>query len=378
MEINEIRTQIDDVDQKMLELFLRRMELSELVAEYKQALGLPILNRQREREILSRVCERAGDKEEYAYYMFSRLFDLSKARQKELISAPTQVSGIIAAALANPAESFPKTGLVACQGTEGSNAQAACDKLLPRGQIIYVKNFRAVFDAVGSGLCKYGVVPLENSTNGSVRAVYELLREKKFAIVRSVNMNIRHELLAVPGAELKDVREIYSHQQAIGQCSRFLAALDGVRLIPCENTAVAAKMAAEANDKGIAAIASPQCEALYGLKPLADDIQDNDNNYTRFVCIEKEPVIYPGSNRISLMFSCDNKPGALGDILSKLAVHGVNMSKLESYPVSGRNFEYMFFMELDAGVQEPGIIPMLEDLERSCLSFDFLGSYSAV
>ena len=378
MEISEIRTKIDDIDDKMLDLFLQRMDLSEQVAEYKQAHGLPVLNREREREILAGVCNKAGDKEEYAYYMFSKLLDLSKARQNEMVSAPTQVGARIAAALANPADCFPKTGLVACQGTEGSNAQAACDKFLPRGQIIYVKNFRAVFDAVGSGLCKYGVVPLENSTNGSVRAVYELLREKKFAIVRSVNMNIRHELLANPGAELGDIREIYSHQQAIGQCSRFLASMENVKIIPCENTAVAAKMAAESHDKGVAAIAAPQCEVLYGLKPLATDIQDNDNNYTRFACIEKEPVIYPGSNRISLMFSCDNKPGALGDILAKLSVHGVNMSKLESYPVVGRNFEYMFFMELDAGVQEPGIIPMLEDLERSCLTFDFLGSYSAV
>ena len=268
---------------------------------------------------------------------------------------------------------------MACQGTEGSNSQAACEKFLPRGNIIYVKTFAAVFDAVESGLCQYGVLPIENSSNGSVRAVYELLQRKHFSIVRATNLYIHHELMAKPGVKLSEIKEIYSHEQAIGQCSKFLASLgSGVKVIPCGNTAMAAKMVSESENPAVAAISSHTCAALYGLEQVADDIQDSDNNYTRFICITKEPVIYTGANRISLIIACENKPGALNDILSKLAAHGINMSKLESCPVIGRYFEFMFFLELEASVEEPGVLPMLEELERSCANFIFLGNYMLV
>ena len=378
MELSEIREQINTVDEQLLSLFLQRMELSEAVAAYKNEHHLPILNKQREREILAKVTEQSGDKERYAYHLFSTLLELSRSRQAELISAPTRVAAQVKASLAADSEVFPQTGLVACQGVEGANSQVACDRLLPRGNIVYVKSFEAVFSAVESGLCRFGVVPIENSSNGSVRAIYDLIQRKKFSIVRSTRLCIRHELLTLPGVKMDDITEIYSHEQAIGQCSKFLGSLNGVRVIPCDNTAAAAKMVAESGDRHAAAISSHPCAALYGLEPLRDDIQDSDNNYTRFICITKDPVIYAGANRISLIIACDNKPGALYDILSKLAALGINMTKLESCPVTGRNFEFIFFLELEASVHEPGVLPMLEELERSCASFQFLGSYAEV
>ena len=362
MELSEIREQINTVDEQLLSLFLQRMELSEAVAAYKNEHHLPILNKQREREILAKVTEQSGDKERYAYHLFSTLLELSRSRQAELISAPTRVAAQVKASLAAGSEVFPQTGLVACQGVEGANSQVACDRLLPRGNIVYVKSFEAVFSAVESGLCRFGVVPIENSSNGSVRAIYDLIQRKKFSIVRSTRLCIRHELLTLPGVKMDDITEIYSHEQAIGQCSKFLGSLNGVRVIPCDNTAAAAKMVAESGSRHAAAISSHPCAALYGLEPLRDDIQDSDNNYTRFICITKDPVIYAGANRISLIIACDNKPGALYDILSKLAALGINMTKLESCPVTGRNFEFIFFLEL----------------ERSCASFQFLGSYAEV
>lgn len=379
MELNEIRNAIDSVDEQMLKLFLERMDLSEQVASYKQAHSLPLLNKTREREILARIAEQAGDREPYAYQLFTTLFELSKARQSELSAAPSKLRAQIEHALAAPEDVFPRAGIVACQGVEGSNSQAACDKLLPRGNIVYVKSFEAVFDAVESGLCRFGVLPIENSANGSVRIVYDLLQRKHFSIVRGTSLCIRHELMAKPGTKLSDITEIYSHEQAIGQCSRYLAKLNGkVKVTPCANTALAAKMVSESDKPGAAAICSHACSALYGLDVLSDDIQDSDNNYTRFICIAKDPAIYAGSNRISLILACQNKPGALNEILTKLAVHGVNMSKLESCPVTGRNFEFIFFFELDASVREPGILTMLEELERISESFTFLGNYSMV
>lgn len=378
MELSEIREKINAVDDQLLDLFLQRMDLSEEVAAYKNEHHQPILNKQREREILAKVAEKSGDRERFSYHLFSTIFELSRSRQAELITAPTKVEAQVKASLAAGGEVFPQTGLVACQGVEGANSQVACDRLLPRGNIVYVKSFEAVFSAVESGLCKFGVVPIENSSNGSVRAIYDLIQRKKFSIVRSTRLCIRHELLALPGVKMDDITEIYSHEQAIGQCSKFLNGLGGVRVIPCDNTAMAAKMVADSGSRHAAAISSHPCAALYGLQCVNDAIQDSDNNYTRFICITKDPVIYAGANRISLIIGCDNKPGALYEILSKLAALGINMTKLESCPVTGRNFEFIFFLELEASVHEPGVLPMLEELERSCANFQFLGSYAEV
>ena len=378
MELSEIREKINAVDDQLLDLFLQRMDLSEEVAAYKNEHHQPILNKQREREILAKVAEKSGDRERFSYHLFSTIFELSRSRQAELITAPTKVESLVKASLAAGSEVFPQTGLVACQGVEGANSQVACDRLLPRGNIVYVKSFEAVFSAVESGLCKFGVVPIENSSNGSVRAIYDLIQRKKFSIVRSTRLCIRHELLALPGVKMDDITEIYSHEQAIGQCSKFLGSLGGVRVIPCDNTAMAAKMVAESGSRHAAAISSHPCAALYGLQCVNDAIQDSDNNYTRFICITKDPIIYAGANRISLIIACDNKPGALYEILSKLAALGINMTKLESCPVTGRNFEFIFFLELEASVHEPGVLPMLEELERSCANFQFLGSYAEV
>lgn len=378
MELSEIRTKIDAVDDQLLQLFLERMALSEEVAAYKNEHHLPILNKERERAILAKVTEKSGDKERYAYHLFSTLFELARSRQAELIAAPTKVEAQVKASLAAGSEIFPQTGLVACQGVEGANSQVACDRLLPRGNIVYVKTFAAVAAAVESGLCKFGVLPIENSSNGSVRAVYDLLQDHNLSIVRSTRLCIRHELLALPGTKLGDITEIYSHEQAIGQCSKFLNSLNGVHVVPCANTAMAAQMVAESGDPHAAAISSHPCAALYGLECVSDSIQDSDNNYTRFICISKDPAIYAGANRISLIISADNKPGALYEILSKLAALGINMTKLESCPVTGRNFEFIFYLELEASVLEPSVLSMLEELERSCPGFRFLGSYSEV
>ena len=378
MELSEIREKINSVDDQLLDLFLQRMDLAEEVAAYKNEHNQPILNKTREREILAKVMEKAGDREQYAYHLFSTLMELSRSRQAELICAPTRVAAQVKTALANGGELFPQTGLIACQGVEGGNSQVACDRLFPRGNLVYVKTFQAVVSAVESGLCKFGVLPIENSSNGSVRAVYDLLQDHNLSVVRSTRLCIRHELLALPGVKQSDITEIYSHQQAIGQCSKFLNDLSGVRVIPCDNTAAAAKMVAESGNRHAAAISSHPCTALYGLECINDDIQDSDNNYTRFICITKEPVIYAGASRISLIVSTDNKPGALFDILSKLAALDINMTKLESCPVTGRNFEFIFFLEIEASVQDPKVLAMLQELERNCSGFRYLGSYAEV
>ena len=378
MELSEIRNKIDAVDDQLLKIFLERMELSEAVAAYKNEHKLPILNRAREREILAKVTQRAGDKERYAYHLYSTLFELARSRQAELISAPTKVAERVRVSLESNSEVFPQTGMVACQGVEGANSQVACDRLFPRGNIVYVKSFGAVVSAVESGLCKFGVLPIENSSNGSVRAVYQLLQEHDLSVVRSTRLCIRHELLALPGTRLEDITEIYSHEQAIGQCSKFLGSLKDVKVVPCGNTAAAAKLVAESGNPRAAAISSHPCAALYGLECVNGDIQDSDNNYTRFICVTKDPVIYAGANKISLIIALDNRPGALYEVLSKLAALDIDMTKLESCPVAGSDFEFIFFLELEASVKDPSVRACLEEMERSCAQFQFLGNYAEV
>ncbi|MBQ6342011.1 MAG: chorismate mutase [Anaerolineaceae bacterium] len=379
MELNEIRERINNLNDEMLALFMERMKLSEAVAAYKKEHKLPILDKTREREILAEMIQKGGaEYETYIYQFFNTLMNLSKARQSEILISDSKVGEVIRKMVENEEAIFPKSGMIACQGVEGANSQEACDRLFPHGSILYVNTFEAVFQAVQSGLCKFGVLPIENSANGSVRTVYELLQKYRFYVVRSTRQWIHHTLLVKPGTKLADVKTIYSHQQAIGQCSVWLEKMKGVNVVPAGNTAIAAKMVADAAGKDCAAIASPRCAELYGLEILEDKIQDSDNNYTRFICISKEPVRYEGANHISLIVSCANTPGSLYEMLSKPASLGINMIKLESCPIPGRNFEFVFFVELEASVKEPAVLPMIEDLERSCPEIWFLGNYAEI
>ncbi|MBO5035996.1 MAG: chorismate mutase [Clostridia bacterium] len=377
MDLSEIRKKIDEIDSKLLPLFLERMNLSAEVAAYKKANNLPVLNKGREREILDRVMKESGEMDQFSHRLYTTIFELSRAYQDSLNTSNTELRKNIETALENSPEIFPKSATVACQGVEGAYSQMAADKIFPRGNLMFFKTFESVFDAVESGLCRFGVVPIENSSNGSVRATYDLLRTKNVKIVKSDRLCIRHELLAKPGAKLEDIKEIRSHEQALGQCSEFLKGLGpDVKIKPVANTAMAAKSVADSDDITVAAIASHSGCELYGLVPLKQNIQNSDNNYTRFICISKNTEIYPGANRISLVLECEHRPGTLYQILAKLAALEVDILKLESCPIVGHDFEFMFFFEISANVKDPNTIAMLESLERDCRKLIFLGNYS--
>ena len=241
---------------------------------------------------------------------------------------------------------------------------------------MYCRNFKSVFAAVRDGLCRYGVLPIENSTAGSVKEVADLVAESGLYIVRSLRLKVDHCLLAKKGAKLSNIREIYSHGQAIAQCDRFLHGLTGVKVIPCENTAVAAKIVAESGRDDIAALSSVNCADLYGLSVLKDDVQDRANNYTRFICVSRALEIYPGADRTSIMLALPNKPGALYRVLARFSALGVNMVKLESRPMPERDFEFVFYLDLDKPVAAPELAELLRELENSCREFRYLGSYS--
>ena len=243
---------------------------------------------------------------------------------------------------------------------------------------MYFKNFEGVFQAIDQGLCQYGILPIENSTAGSVKKVYDLMIHHNFSIVRTFRMKVDHNLIAKPGATLDGIKEIYSHEQAINQCGEFLGHLSGVKVIPVENTAVAAEMVSKADRLDVAAISSRTCEELYGLKSLADSVQDKGNNRTRFICISKNLEIYPGSDKTSIMMILPHKPGALYKVLARMYVLGINVIKLESRPIPDRDFEFMFYFDLETSIYSEEFVQLMCELDDLCEEFKYLGSYTEV
>ena len=312
----------------------------------------------------------------YKRQLFNTLFDLSRSYQNNYLSRVFDIGERIEKALEETPKLFPKKAVVACQGVEGSYSQAACEKLFEVPSTMYFNSFEGVFNAVEKGLCQYGILPIENSSYGSVGTVYDLMRNYNFHIVKSIRLRINHSLLAKPGTKLKDVKEIFSHEQAIGQCGEFLKTLKDVKITICENTARAAKMVAESERDDVAAICSRDCMELYGLESLNNNIQVSDNNYTRFICISKNLEIYPGANKISLMLTLPHRPSSLYHMIAKFAALGVNLTKLESRPVPGSDFEFMFYFDMEASVYSPELVNLLGQLENQPELFVFLGSYS--
>ena len=227
------------------------------------------------------------------------------------------------------------------------------------------------------GSSTYGVLPIENSTAGSVNAVYDLIAKYRFSIVRSIRLKIDHNLLAKPGVSKADISEVYSHEQAIAQCSEYLERL-GVTVHACENTAQAAAFVAESPRRDIAALSSRDCAALYGLTAIDEDVQDSDNNYTRFVVISAEPMIYPGATRTSLMLTLTHEPGALYRVLERFYALDINLVKLESRPIAGRDFEFMFYFDLDCPVGTQALATLLDALDDVCEHYTYFGSYTEV
>ena len=380
MDLTDIRKRIDEIDDGILQLFCERMDLAADVAASKRATGKAVFDPARERDKLFRLVEASPEalKPDVAS-LFSLLMSMNKAAQLKILHEgdPDSVSARARAALTPVDEPFPPTATIACQGVEGAYSQIAACRLFSVPRITFLSTFESVFRAVRDGLCRYGVVPIENSTAGSVNAVYDLLAEYRFSIVRSLRLKIDHQLLARPGVKLEDVREVYSHEQAIAQCSELLDRL-GVRVNVCENTARAAEFVAKSDRTDIAALSSRSCAELYGLDILADDVQDEGNNYTRFVVISATPEVYPGATRTSLMLTLPHAPGALYRVLERLYALDINLVKLESRPIGNRDFEFMFYFDLDCPVGSPALDTLLDALDDVCERFTYIGSYTEV
>ncbi len=378
LDLNKIRQEINSIDDEISALFEKRMLLAKDVAEYKRQNDMAVYDRRRERDIINRISSQVSDDlGSYAKILYSTLFQVSRSYQFKKLIPSSPVTDKMKKAVEETSQLFPRNAKVGCQGVEGAYAQSACDRIFDSPDISFYKTWEDVFKSVESGECKYGVVPLENSTAGTVNAVYDLVGKYKFYIVKSLKLKIYHSLLVRRGVRLEDIKEIVSHEQALQQCSKFISSLN-VKVTVFDNTAAAAEYVSKSGRDDIAAIGSPDCADLYNLVSIRDDIMNTDNNYTRFICVSKDLEIYPGAQKTSIVFKVPHRPGALFDVLSKFRALDINLIKLESRPIPGRDFEFKFYIDLDASIYRSELFELINELDNELDSFDYLGSYTEI
>ena len=380
MELQELRSKIDEIDAQLTKLFEARMDVAAEIGAWKRENHMPVLDAARERDKLNAIAaESREDMQTYTQMLYSMIFELSRSHQSDLTRTPSSLRHEVEQAIEGTQRLFPTSPIIACQGTEGAYSQIAGTRMFKSPKIMYFKSFDSVFSAIESGFCQYGILPIENSSAGSVKKVYDLMLRHKFYVVRSCRLKIDHNLLAAPGVKKEDIREIFSHQQALDQCAGYLEQFGpDVKITRCENTAMAAEAVAKSGRRDIAAIASYDCASLYGLKCLESDIQDRGNNYTRFICISKKLEIYPGANRTTVMMTLPHRPGSLCRALSRFYSLGINITKLESRPLPERDFQFMFYFDLETSVYSGEFGRMIDDLDSISEEFRYLGSYSEV
>lgn len=373
MDLLELRKQIDEVDKQLIPLLLKRMSISEKVAEYKVKNGLPVLNEKREKEILDDVHKRCGAQGNMIATVFSATMDASRALQHKIIGDGKELKEAINNAISSETLSDINSA-VACAGVDGGNTSAAAKTLFPKSEIKYYRQFEDVFEAVNRGDAPLGVIPIENSTAGSVHESYDLVMKYRFYVVGSYSLDIDHCLCINKDADYNDIKDVYSHPQALAQCSAFLKSF-GFTGVNYSNTAAAAKYIAESGRKDIAAICPKNAAEKYGLKVIKTEIQNNKNNKTRFIVISKQLFIDRNADKISLIFSLPHTTGSLYRVLGRFSMTGLSLTKIESCPMENGDFSYYFYTDLLGSVKDEETLELLSALYSELPSFKFLGNY---
>ncbi|MCR4644995.1 MAG: chorismate mutase [Oscillospiraceae bacterium] len=371
MDLDELRQGINACDQIIMEEFAKRMALCKQVAVFKQANGMQIFQTSREKEILDRVRSQAPEgMDGSAALLFETLMDISKYLQyrelhKEVRSYVFQPLHITAASS------------VACQGMAGANSETAALQIFGQDcKPTFLPTFADVFDAVQQGSVEFGIIPVQNSTAGSVVQAYDLMSEYNFYITRTTVVEITNCLAVRPGVKLADVKDVYSHPQALSQCSHFIVK-NGLKPHEYSNTATSAQLVMQ-SEEPIAAICSESCAALHGMEILADHISDYVPNYTRFFCISKELLLSDDADRISVVLKLPHEEGSLHRLLSKFVIAGLNLLKLESRPIRNGSFEVMFYLDFSGNIHDPAVSALLSDLAENLEYFKFLGNYGEI
>lgn len=367
MELHEIRAEIDQLDQQIQLLFEQRMSLCQEVARYKQEHHMPVFQASREKQVLDQVERRASAGLGFASRtFFANMMSISSQLQQKMLVAAKDAPEI-------PVPLMEYASSVGCQGTVGANSETAAQAFFPGREIQFYPTFEQVFAAVESDSLQYGVLPIYNSTSGTVTQTVDLMGKYSFFITAMNQVEVTHCLATLPGTKIENISAVYSHPQALSQCSNFLDARHLVRR-EYSNTATAAKMVAETNDQTIAAICSEDCARRNHLEILASHISNVVPNFTQFICITKDMQVAEDASVISVMLTLSNEPGSLSRILNKFFLYGLDMTKIESRPIRNGSFDVIFHIDFKGNLRDRGIAAFLNDLCKSCQEFKLLGN----
>lgn len=373
MDLKDLRNEIDEIDDQLIPLLIKRMNISKQVAEYKVERGLPVLNSEREQQILDDVEAKCGELGNTIKTVFSATMDASRAIQHKIIGGGKALREAVVTSMSD--KKITAGGMpVACQGVDGAYSGVTAKKLFPDSPVKYYTQFEDVFEAVNKGDTKFGVIPVENSTAGSVHESYDLIMKYRFYVVGAYDLKIEHCLCAKESTRYEDITDIYSHPQALSQCNNFLHNFDFTG-INFSNTAAAAKYVAESDKNNIAVICSELAAKKYGLKILKRNVQNNNNNRTRFIVISKELIIGKDADKISLIFSLPHKTGSLYRVLGRFSMAGLNLTKLESRPIENSDFSYHFYVDVMGTVREDSTLDLICALSDELPEFELLGNY---
>ena len=356
-ELEDSRLEINRIDKEMADLFVKRMHAVGGVAKYKKDHGMQIFDASREKDVIARnsaLIEEQDLKSLYVRFL-QDLMDVSKDYQHQLIS------GI----------------KIAYSGVEGAFANIAARRIFPDGDHIPYHDFKEAYNSVVSGECEFAVLPIENSNSGEVGQVMDLMFNGALYVTGVYSLRVSQNLLGVPGATLSDIKKVVSHPHALSQCEDYIERYNFEK-IEYNNTARAAREVARLKDKSVAAIASAETAALYGLEILDHDINESDVNFTRFAVFSRvanESIAEKDSNTFLLMFTVKNEAGALAEAIGAIGRHGVNMRVLRSRPLKGLAFKYYFYVEAEGQLSSKEVKDMTEDLEKYCGMLKVLGHY---
>lgn len=378
-ELEQYRARIDAIDRQIVPLFLERMSVTEKVGEYKKKNGLPVLDSSREKEVLSAKTALAADPSERADVasLYESILAISRRQQRRVVREGTEDPGYAQWLRAYERRRDPvQNPRVVYQGEPGAYSEEAAAGFF--GEDVRSRGlawFDDVFGALARGEADYAMLPIENSSTGSIRQVYDLLARYDFSLVGEWQVKVEHCLAALPGVEMEDIQTVYSHEQGLMQCDKFLDGHRSWARVPTLDTAGSAKQVSQTGDRTAAAICSRRAARLYGLNILACPINHNTANFTRFVAVSPALELRQGRDKIAAVFTLPHQTGSLHEILTVFAVHGLNLQKLESRPIPDRGWEYRFFVEFTGDLTAPGMEGVLHELSQLSADLRILGNF---
>lgn len=375
MDLQEIRGKLDIIDTKLVRLLEERLDLCENVAEYKLEVGKPIFDKAREEQKLASVHDLAEDEfaKNAAVEMFTQLMTVSRRLQYRVLQEHGQAKDMGFSMVEDIKKDHVR---VVYQGVEGAYSHGATLQYFGDDVDCYhVKTWEDAMTAAENGDADYAVIPIENSSAGAVTDNYDLLINHENVIVAETFLPVSHALLGLPGAQLSDIKTVYSHPQALMQCSKYLNANADWKQISVENTAVAAKKVVADGDRSQAAVASEVAGRLYGLSVLAPVINHNKENTTRFLVLAKDKVYTQNAGKISICFELPHKSGTLYNMLGNFIYNNVNMVMIESRPIPGHNWEYRFFVDIEGNLSQSNIQNALRTISEEAANMRILGNY---